>query len=176
MATDRQKKAADLKLKNIRKPTKSDKKILEEAGYSESVADHPDSVMESKGFKELVEDALPDTELLAGHKKLLNDRKIDHMIFPKAVTDDEINELFEDIGCKVRKIKHGETANHVWFWVINAKALKDGLDMAYKLKGSYAAEKKATVQLNLNADIDVDPASMELKKEYEGKLFEQLTK
>lgn len=175
-ASDRVKKAAKLKIENLGNPQKTDGEILQEAGYSKSVSESPSGVMESKAFKDLVDTALPDTVLLDYHKKLLNDRKVDHMVFPKAVTDEEINELFEEIGCKVRKIKHGDTANHVWFWVINAKALKEGLDMAYKLKGSYAAEKKATVNLNLNADLQADPASIELKEEYEDRLFEHITK
>lgn len=57
----------------------------------------------------------------------------------------------------------------------DSKAVPKALDMAYKLKGSYAAEKTASVNLNLNADVKMDEATIRLKDEYEKKLFDQLT-
>lgn len=47
------------------------------------------------------------------------------------------------------------------------------LDMAYKLKGSYAPEK--SVNLNLNADArNLNPKALKLKEEYEKKLLETI--
>lgn len=57
------------------------------------------------------------------------------------MTDETIIELLADVGCTVRRIEHGETARHVYFWSADSKARKDALDMAYKLKGKYATEK-----------------------------------
>lgn len=49
------------------------------------------------------------------------------------------------------------------------------LDMAYKLKGSYAPEK--SVNLNLSGEIrHLDPKAVELKEEYERKLLETIQK
>lgn len=58
------------------------------------------------------------------------------------LTDKEIIEMLAEVNCKVRRIVHGETARHVYFWAPDSKARKDGLDMAYKLRGSYAPDKK----------------------------------
>lgn len=44
------------------------------------------------------------------------------------------------------------------------------LDMAYKLKGSYAPEK--TVNVNLEGKIEMSPKEKELKEEYEAKIQE----
>lgn len=57
------------------------------------------------------------------------------------LSDTEIIDMLAEVNCKVKRIVHGETARHVYFWVQDAKARKDALDMAYKLKGRYATEK-----------------------------------
>lgn len=46
------------------------------------------------------------------------------------------------------------------------------LDMAYKLRGSYAAEKHLTV----NVDVKADPATLALAEEFEAKLKEKYGK
>ena len=50
---------------------------------------------------------------------------------------------------------------------IDTQAVKAGLEMAYKLKGSYAPEK--SMNLDINVDIK-DTKGMELANEYEQKL------
>lgn len=66
-----------------------------------------------------------------------------------SLTDKEIIAMLAEVNCKVRRIVHGETARHVYFWAADNRAVKDALDMAYKLKGSYAPEKR----LNLNMEL-----------------------
>jgi len=50
--------------------------LLKEVGYSESVSKSPQRVTETKGFKELLEGAFPNDQLLKIHKKLLNKQEI----------------------------------------------------------------------------------------------------
>lgn len=61
--------------------------------------------------------------------------------FGEQLTDDDIRSLLASTNCTVRRIVHGENARHVYFWSADNRARKDALDMAYKLKGKYAAEK-----------------------------------
>lgn len=90
-----------------------------------------------------------------------------------SLSDDDIKQMLAEVNCKVRQIVHGETARHVYYWAPDTKALKDALDMAYKLKGSYAAEK--SVSLNLSADMNQSTEGLlELKEEYEAKLKAKL--
>lgn len=58
------------------------------------------------------------------------------------LTDEDITELLASVNCTVRKIVRGRTARHVYFWSADNKARKDALDMAYKIKASYAPEKR----------------------------------
>lgn len=109
--------------------------VLLEAGYSPAIAKNPQLVTKSKGFQELMDDVLDDDSLINVHKSLLQAKGIDHLVFPLAMSDEEITELIESVGGTVRKFKHGDTATHVWFWAPNTKARADALKLAYDIKG-----------------------------------------
>lgn len=57
------------------------------------------------------------------------------------LTDGEIIEMLAEVNCKVRRIVHGNSARHVYFWSPDNKARKEGLEMAYKIKGKYIEPK-----------------------------------
>lgn len=138
MATEKQKKA----IKNAVENGGNISKAMREAGYSPKTAKNPKKLTESAAWNDLMEKYLPEKELLKIHKSMLNAHRVDHMVFPLKITDEAITDLLNSANCKVRKIMHGDTAIHVWFWAPDNKAKKDALDMAYKLRGSYAPEKK----------------------------------
>ena|SRR3990167_11287931 len=137
MATEKQKLAAEKIMDNHGNVSKT----MLEVGYTEATSKNPKNLTESDGWKELMGSVLSDEKLLEKHNELLNATDIEHMIFPVAVTDEEITELLTSVNCKPRKFMHGDTANHVWFWSADNKSRKDALDMAYKLKGKYAGDK-----------------------------------
>jgi len=129
-----------------------------EAGYAPPVARHPAKVLESKGMKELMEqNGMDDASLTKIHKSLLQSTRLDHMTFPLGpkvheseadahlLSDTDIRELLLEVNCVSRRIVHGETARHVYFWSPDNKARQASLDMAYKLKGSYAPVKSAVL-------------------------------
>lgn len=115
--------------------------ILRQAGYSQETSETPKLVTESKGFKQLLDKYLPDDKLLRNHAELLDTRTIEHMVFPLNVSDEEITDLLNDNGCTPKKFMHGEQSTHVWFFMKDANALKNGLDMGYKLKGHYKQDQ-----------------------------------
>lgn len=137
MATERQKKA----IKKVVERGGNVSKSMREAGYSPKTAKNPKKLTESKAWEELMEQNLPDKDLAKAHKRLMNSNRIDHMVFPLNITDNEIKELMASVNCIVKKFMHSETQTHIWFWSPDNKARKDALDMAYKLKGKYAPEK-----------------------------------
>jgi len=137
MATIKQKKACERVVENGGNVSKS----MKEAGYSKNTAKNPKKLTDSDGWQELMDKYLPDNDLAIRHKELLNATRLEHMVFPKSVKDKEIKSLLESVNCNVRKIQHGDQANHAWFWAKDNIALKSALDLAYKLKGKYSAEK-----------------------------------
>lgn len=71
------------------------------------------------------------------------------------LTDDEIREMFFEVGCTVRRIVHSEQCRHIYFWSADNRARKDAVDLAYKLRGAFAPEKKEfSGGLNLSALFD----------------------
>lgn len=150
--------------------------------YSETVANDPQKITNSKTWNELMEEHLSDSTLSNSHKELLMSTRMDHMVFPlgpkdedsynfsgarpngetnedmekykerTSLTDQEIIALLAEVNCKVRRIVHGETARHVYFWSADNKARKDGLDMAYKLKGKYAPDKSIHLSIHQNVE------------------------
>ncbi len=175
--TAKQIKAVKATLENLGtdKP-KSQGQILAESGYAPAIVKNPQMVTESKGFKDLFLEGITDLDLVGKHKNLLNSTKLEHMTFPlgpkeesseemegglgdefkerTTLTDDEIEGLLAGVNCVVQRVVHGDHARHVYFWAQDSRALKDGLDMAYKLKGFYAPEK--SVNLNVIKDISSD--------------------
>lgn len=55
--------------------------------------------------------------------------------------------------------------------VVDNHAISKGLDMAYKIKGTYAPEKSITANITINT---LDPKSMEIAKKYEEEIKNQL--
>lgn len=68
------------------------------------------------------------------------------------ITDEDIKQMFLDLSCKVRRIVHRETARDVYFWSSDNNARSKALDLAYKLKGSYAPEKSIVGHVSLDEE------------------------
>lgn len=90
-------------------------KSMLQVGYSPNTARKPQNLTRSKGWEELMEKYLPDSELAKKHKELLEKREI-NLIRKKADTGEEIYEVLDQ----------PET-----------QAVSKALDMAYKLKSRY---------------------------------------
>jgi hypothetical protein len=152
MATPLQEKAVLKTLENLGSDnTKSRGEILREVGYSESVSINPQIVTESKGFKELLEEHLSDETLSQAHKELLNQKRIEYFTFPKKMSDDEVLEKVTAAGLTLIVIQEGEKGKYAFYSMPDANAKKAALEMAYKLKGSFAPEKS----IRVNVDIEV---------------------
>jgi hypothetical protein len=116
-------------------------KAMLEAGFSPGYAKNPQDLKKTKTWKQLMKEFLPDSEVAATHARLMRAHKVESMIFPRDMEDEEIIELLGEVRCVVRKIKEIMGMKHVWYWAADNKSQKDAVDMAYKLKGKYAAEK-----------------------------------
>lgn len=149
MATQKQKIAARKISENIRKGDSTPVgTILREAGYAPSTAEQTKMVTSGKGFRELLDEVIPESLVVDTHKSLLRATKIEHMVFPLDVTDEEITELLASNGCMAKKFMHSDTQTHVWYFVPDGFSRRAGTDMAYKLRGNYSAEKIEVIDVN----------------------------
>lgn len=121
---------------------KTHKEIMIAAGYAPSTAsDQPKRTRLGKNFRQLLDEIMPEEDIVKQHEALLKSRKLDHMVFPTKLEDEEIAELLASANCILRKVVHSEQAKHAYFWSPDNRARKDALDMLYKIKGNYAPEK-----------------------------------
>lgn len=133
------------KIKNIgisvTPQNKSDAQVMRDAGYSEAYARNPQLIKKTKKFRDKFEEIITDEMVLDWHANLGQARKIDHMVFPLAVEDEDIEEFLTSTNCVLRKIVHSTQAKHAYFWAFDNNARQKAIDMAYKVKGSYAPTK-----------------------------------
>jgi len=114
---------------------------MREVGYSKMTCQHPSKVTRSKGFQELLEKYLPEDKLLLEHTKLLSQKQLNYFIFNKDMQDEEIVEHLAANGFDTVTIRPSDKGKMAFYSIDDANAKKSALDMAYKLKGSYAVEK-----------------------------------
>lgn len=124
------------------------------AGYSVETSKRTNKLTRTKGWEELMEEYLPEEELARAHKEMLNAGVIERIGFEKDIEDEVILEVFKKAkGCKVLYIRHYENSDKTaYVQVIDNNARKNALEMAYKLKGSYAPEKSVQVKVNVNVE------------------------
>lgn len=109
------------------------------------------SIQVRKGkIKETIErygDRFPDEMLAEKHMELLNQKQVAYFVFPKFMDDEEITEKVNSAGFEVIVIRFGEKGKYAFYSNSDSNAKKAAIDMAYKIKGSYAPEKK-TIELD----------------------------
>lgn len=117
------------------------------AGFSPRTAVSPSKITDTVEWKETMEQFLPDQLLAATHRGLLQAGNIDKAFFELSIDEPQIREIYAQTNCYVQKIFKGINGKikgrYVWFVAPDNKARNSALDMAYKLKGTYAAEKHA---------------------------------
>lgn len=109
-------------LKNyIENGKKSMGAAIRKAGYSDVTADQPTSITLTKSWQALLKEQLPDNMLLERHVELLAKREYDWIEEPDPLDPKKKKVVMKDIGP-------------------NVAAVSKGLELAYKLKGSFAPE------------------------------------
>lgn len=136
MPTLRQKAAFEKILENPR-PIGT---VMREVGYSENTIVDPQNLTKSKGWLELVAEYLPDNVIAERHRELLDKREV------VVVRDGKESRV------ELTDQPHSD--------------VKGALDMAYKLKGSYAPDKSVTV----NLDVNYQPKDKKIADKYEEEL------
>lgn len=108
-----------------------------------------------------LQEILNDEDLAKAHKELLNQTRVEYFVFPKGMDDEEIVDKVTSAGLEVIVIRDGEKGRYAFYSTIDSNARKGALDMAYKIKGTYAPEKKTN--LNMNVDMSEDMYALATK-------------
>jgi hypothetical protein len=146
--------------KMIENGGKSLSQAMIDVGYSRGYAHNPHKWDRTKTAKQCLEEYLPDELIHKRHEELVNAGYLQHYYFPKPapekvrqgkkwmmvekneLTNEEIREIIESQdGCRLTYVKRDYGGAFAYFTAPDSKARKDGIDMAYKRKGSYAPEE-----------------------------------
>lgn len=105
--------------------------------------------------------AIEDEELLGEKfKAMLNTVRLDYFVFPKSMTDEEIEEHVDSVGLECVNVRPSDKGKLAFFAIPDAHAIGKALDMAFKLKGRYAGEK----HLHAHVHIEASPKIKDLAK------------
>lgn len=104
MATVRQRKA----VQNLAENGGIVSKAMRDAGYSEISSATPKKLTNSKGFQELMGEALSDKNLLKKHTELLNSSRLDHMSFPLGPKTEKEKAVSEALPPELKTILDAE--------------------------------------------------------------------
>lgn len=145
-STKKSKRAPSLRAKavlkdlseNIGKPVS---RAMRDAGYSETYSAQPHLFKNTVSVKTEFNDFFPREFIFGQLKKLHNAHALRDMVFPIGVPDEKIIELLESVGCPVKKIAEVRGLKYAWFWAPDNRAMKDALDMSFKIMGEYTGEK-----------------------------------
>jgi hypothetical protein len=127
-------------LEHLAENSGSMRKAILAAGYSQEVADNPQRITESKTWRELTEVFLPDSVLTENHRQLLEQKRIDYFVFPKAMEDQEILDHVQAAGLTVVVIRLSDKGKLAFYSLPDAQAKKAALELAYKIKGKMTEE------------------------------------
>lgn len=133
-------------------------KALRDSGYTDAYAKNPDKFLNTTAVKKTLEDWFPDEMLNKATVDLINSAEITSFTFPiaknkqkKPLSDQEIKYIVENVaGCKLIYIRDCAfpPSRIAFFQTPALKSRKDGLELAFKLKGSFAPEKLDINKLN----------------------------
>lgn len=127
---------------------------MKEAGYAETIQRTPAKITESPTFKALLDEMLPEDYLTKKHRELMDARDVYQREFPNDMTREEMEDLCEPHQIKrvyrdVVNVKNPIPHAVAYIVATDRKTVKETLDMAYKLRGSYAPTKMENRNLDL---------------------------
>lgn len=155
MATRNQEKVLAIVVKDIKKGRKvSVSRSMRESGaYSESYAEQPQKLTESKGWKELVNEHLGDNFNVLRLRKLFDQKRVEYFTFSKNLDDDAIRAAVEDAGLEVINISYTEQGKLAWYSTDDVMAVTKALDMLHKIKGVYLADRAIPPEQTINYNL-----------------------
>lgn len=121
-------------------------RILKEAGYSDETAKTPQLVTESKGFREEMDNAMPDKKLVDTHEKLFRAVNINKIEFDQSISDIQIKKIIEgDSDNKIKGVIRTKNRNKIvcYYWSPDRLTRIKAIDMGYKIKNLYQTKEEA---------------------------------
>lgn len=127
-------------------------------GYSPEYA-RQGGLRKTRSWNELLEERLNDEKLSYIHQTLVVAKKLDYMLFSPEVSDENIYELIDSVGCVLKKIIHGVAGTHAYYFAPDNKSKLSALELAYKIRGKMSPEV-IKLETGLSAMSDAELAEL----------------
>lgn len=115
-----------------------------------------------------IAERLDDDKLEKAHNSLLDAVRLDYFVFPSTMHDNEIEEHVSAQGLTVINIRPTQKGKMAFFSLPDGSARSKGLELAYKLKGSFAPDKHISVNVELEATPEIKDLTNKLNELYRG--------
>lgn len=93
-------------------------------------------------IQKAIQEYFPDDFLAEKHKELFDHVSLQYFVFSKKMEDEEITQHMAQNGLTVVNIRESDKGKFAYYTIVDKEARKSAVDMAYKLKGSYAPVKQ----------------------------------
>lgn len=146
MATNKQKRFAEIVKKNLCKPGKKPvlKDMAKAAGYSDSVASQPGAnITNTRGLKEMVAEILPNQEVVNIHAGLMKEKILSNYTFDISLKDSVIKRIAKELNYQLLQISSVPALKKkIVYWIApNARIRQQGLELYHKVMGNYSHPK-----------------------------------
>lgn len=121
------------------KPISLSKAMLE-SGYSKSYSHNPHVLKKTRSWDVILKEVFNEEFLAEQHMELFLAKEVQKFTFPTKMKDEEIISSVGSAGFKVIVVRPSPIGKMAFYSIPNARAKKDALDFAYKLKNKYAPE------------------------------------
>lgn len=171
------------KIKPKLKPTPRQKKVIKalsanggsladamrSAGYAESYARNPQKMTASETWQELLERVLPDSKLTEKLDELLESSTVDTFYVDKKLEDPQIHAIARKARVKIFLIQRDGRSpqTRVYISKPDSATQRAALDMGFKVKGLYAAER---------LDLNVKGRPVKANPEHHAEIMKTLAK
>lgn len=119
-------------------------------------------------IKDAIQRVLNDEYLAEKHASLFKQKRVDYFVFPKFMSDEEIVEHVASVGIKVITVRESDKGKMAFYAIDDANAIKAALDMAYKIKSTYAPEKSLNVNIDVETSTEINKLTDELNALHRG--------
>jgi phage terminase small subunit len=117
---------------------------------------------------EAIRNGSKDEMLEKAHNSLLDAVRLDYFLFPGTMDDKEIDNHLTAQGLTVINIRPTMKGKMAFFSLPDGASRSKGLELAYKIKGSFAAEKHINVNVEVEANPEIKELTQKLNDVYRG--------
>lgn len=107
---------------------------MRETGFAPHYVNNPQKLTNTKSFKKLLDEFLPEDMLLRVHAEQIGSWRVNQMTFAKQVSEEQIYDFFESINRSIKKIVEIPTGILVLYYDVDNNSRNKALELGFRLR------------------------------------------